>query len=55
MLAFILAVVHTFDPLPGDPHRLIELEGLISRHLDHISKLEQVLRLLENDQVGEKS
>ncbi|KAI3438424.1 hypothetical protein D9Q98_000855 [Chlorella vulgaris] len=33
-------------------HRLAELEVCMKRHLDHITRLEQCLRLLENDQVG---
>ncbi|KAL4448046.1 hypothetical protein ABPG75_005265 [Micractinium tetrahymenae] len=33
------------------PPRMLELEGFIRRHQAHVTKLEQVLRLLENDQV----
>lgn len=33
------------------PHRQEELEALIARHRQHIVRLEQVLRLMENDQV----
>ncbi|PRW39295.1 Not1 domain-containing [Chlorella sorokiniana] len=33
------------------PHRVVELEGFMHKHGEHVKKLEQVLRLLENDQV----
>jgi len=33
------------------PPRAEELDGFIERHRRHIVKLEQVLRLLENEQV----
>ena len=38
-------------PGPGIPYtREEELQGLIQRHRQHITRLEQVLRLLENDE-----
>lgn len=33
------------------PERLQDLERFMTRHKEHLAKLEQVLRLLENDQV----
>ena len=33
------------------PRRVAELEGFIRRHQEHVTRLEQVLRLLSNDEV----
>ena len=37
-------------PKGGRTSRAVELERCMARHKEHIARLEQVLRLLENDQ-----
>ena len=54
-LKYSLQIAPSFEvkshSLPCLPCRVVELETWIKRHKEHVARLEQVLRLLENDQV----